>query len=282
MTAIEQTHAVEINETRISYSEIGKGEPVLFLHGTPGSRRDFSAIIEKKSDEKFRFLIPDRPGHMSSDEIIDDTANPWADVEIFAHFIDQKCDGKAWLAGYSMGAYIACKLAIRFPEKVKGILMFAPYIKPDNPNEKPSAIPGLAKGALIGTFLGITMPMLAQNKMQQHIEKAFSPVQPPAEFVETWLPRFTRFETLLAVMTDKNAMLNTLTEVQEKLKEIKCPLHAIFGEKDRICSVENQKNILKENLPKSHFESVAEGGHAILMTHADECLNFIYKSLEKA
>ncbi len=279
MSSIEQTSAIEIKETRISLSEIGKGETILFLHGNPGSRKDFAEVIAKKSDDQFKFLLLDRPGHMSSDEIINETNDPWLDVEFYAELIDRKCDGKVWLAAYSMGCFIACKIALKYPEKVKGIIMLSPYLIPDNANESPTSIPNLSKGAFLGTILGIAMPLLSQTKMQKHLENTFAPAQTPDDYIETWLPRYTRFESLLAMMTDKNAMLSSLKEVHERMPEIKSPVHALIGDKDKVCSSENQKQLLQAKFPRTKISSLPEGGHALPLTHPQECLQAIYAAV---
>ncbi|EKD82834.1 MAG: alpha/beta hydrolase fold protein [uncultured bacterium] len=275
MSTLEQTTAVEIKETRISLSEAGKGESVFFLHGNPGSRKDFSGMLEGFAADKYRFTLPDRPGHMSSEELINDSNDPWLDSELFAELIDRKCNGKTVLVGYSLGSFIACKIALRYPEKVRGIVMLAPFVMPQNPEEKPSSLPTMARGAVIGTILGILLPLLSQTKMQQHLERVFEPGQLSDEYLETWLPRFTRFETLMAIMTDKNAMLQSLKEVHERLHEIKCPVQVLIGDGDKVCSPEQQTALLSEKLPSVKISRLADAGHALNLTHAGDCLNAI-------
>jgi pimeloyl-ACP methyl ester carboxylesterase len=279
MSSLEQTTAIEINETRISFSETGKGEPLLFLHGNPGSRKDFSAILARSEGLDCRLIMPDRPGHNGSEELINENNDPWLDTEVFAELIDARCNGKTWLFGYSMGCHIACRIAIKYPDKVKGIIMAAPYLTPDNPDEKPSSLPDLAKGAILGTALGILLPLLSQNRMLKHLENLFSPGQLTDEYRETWMPRYTRFESMMALMTDKNSMLKTLEEVKNNLKTIKCPIVALIGDKDAVCSYENQKNLLKESLPEAALQIITDGGHALPLTHPEDCLNIIREAL---
>ena len=139
--------------------------------------------------------------------------------------------------------------------------MAAPYLTPDNPSEKPTSIPELAKGAVIGTALGIVLPLVSQTKMQQHLEKVFIPAPLSDDFRDTWLPRYTRFESLMAMMTDKNNMLKTLNEVRDGMKSLKCPVYVIFGEKDAVCSVENQKRS-SPNVSGGETAVDPEAGHA--------------------
>ncbi len=279
MSYLEQTSAVNIRETRISFSEAGKGEPILFLHGNPGSRKDFSALSEKMASDSIRCIFPDRFGHMSSEEIIYDTPDCWLETEFYAQFIDEKASGKVWLAGYSLGSFIACKIAQKFPEKVKGLVFIAPYLTPDNTKEEPSSLPNLAKGAILGTFLGAVLPILSQNKMKSHLEKVFSPQKLSEEYLETWLPRYTRFETLMAMMSDKNSMLYILDQVHEKMTEIKCPVTVIIGKEDLVCSAKNQLELIRQKFPQANIHEIEQAGHSLPLTHADKCAEIIMESM---
>lgn len=275
MGTLEQTTAVEIKETRISLSEAGKGDSVLFLHGNPGSRKDFSSFIDGFVADKYHFVMPDRPGHMSSEELINDSNDPWLDSELFAELIDRKCGGKAVLVGYSMGSFIACKVALKHPEKVRGIVMLAPFVMPNDPGEKPSSLPDLGRGAILGTILGILMPLLSQTKMQQHLEALFAPGKVSEDYLEIWMPRYTRFESLMATITDKNAMLQSLKEVHERLPEIKCPIQVLIGDGDKVCSPDQQASLLGEKLPAAKIVRLADAGHSLNLSHPLDCLKAI-------
>jgi pimeloyl-ACP methyl ester carboxylesterase len=279
MSALEQTTALEIRETRISFSEAGKGEPVLMLHGNPGSRKDFFAILSESENLPCRLIMPDRPGHNGSEELLNDTNDPWLDTEVYAELIDRRCNGSAWLFGYSMGCHIASRIAMRFPDKVNGIIMAAPFLVSKKASDKPSSIPDLAKGAVLGTVFGIALPLLSQTRMQKHISNVFSPETPAQEYIDTWLPRYTRFESLIAMMQDKNAMLKTQKDVAQGFKELACPVFAIIGTKDAVCSATSQQQFIIENLPQAKIRSIADAGHAIPMTHPEECLATIREAL---
>lgn len=281
MSHLEQTSAIEIMDTRISFSEAGKGESVLMLHGNPGSRKDFSPLTEQLASDSLKCLYPDRPGHMGSEEIIYDKPDHWLETDIYAELIDKKAAGKTWIVGYSLGCFVASKIAIKYPEKVKGLIFLSPYLVPDNKLESPSSIPEMARGAILGTFFGVVLPLLTQNKMTAHLKRVFSPERLPEEYLETWLPRYTRFETLMAMMTDKNSMLEVLNEVHEGLTKIKCPVHAMVGLKDKVCSSKNQIELIKEKLPHAKIVEMENVGHSLPLTNAKECSEIILELIKK-
>ena len=219
--------------------------------------------------------MPDRPGHMSSEELINDNNDPWLDSEMFAELIDRKCGGRAVLVGYSLGSYIACKIALRHPEKVRGIVMLAPFLVPKDLGEKPSSIPELSRGAILGTIFGILMPLLSQTKMQEHLESVFAPGKVSEEYLETWMPRYTRFETLMAMISDKNSLLQTFKELHERLSEIKCPIQVLIGDGDRVCSPDKQASLLSEKLPNVKLVRLADAGHSLNLSHPLDCLKAV-------
>ncbi len=284
MSMRELTASVDIFSTRVSYSEFGQGVPYLALHGNPGSKRDFSGVLENSSSlsgaGRMLFLL-DRPGHNGSEELISAEPNAFLDAETYARFIDLKCDGKAWLVGYSFGAYVALKVASMFPEKVKGLVLFSPYIMSED--VKYNSMPALSKNALLGTIFGIVKPLLAQKKALKRIEDAFYPEEPTAKYLETWLPRVTRFETLLAEAVDNNQMLETLDDVISKLRESeeakpegeKLQVRALFGAEDRLMDVELQKKVLKDTFANAEIFVEENAGHALPIHNGARCIELI-------
>lgn len=268
MSFLEQTSSVTINDTRISYFHMGKGQPILCLHGNPGTKQDYSGICAELSNKQFGCYSLDRPGHMNSQELIVDDSDTWADVDTFAEFIEKKCNNKATVVGYSLGSFLALKLALKYPEKVANLVLVAPFIVPDDKKVKISSIPKLSKNFFLGTFFGVLLPHFAQDKMKMHFDNVYHPIEVPDEYYEKYLPRFTRFEAIIATMTDKNTMVEVMTEVHDRLSEIKCPVSVISGMQDKVCSQKNQLELLKSKIADIKVVEIEDAGHAIPFTHA--------------
>ncbi len=109
---------INCNELDIYYEEFGRGETILFLHSHfSRGLLAFSGQILPFSG-KYRCIIPDFRGHgrticdnleWSSRIIADDMIN----------FLDKLGIEKAHLIGYSCGAYVACYMASKYPDRVK-------------------------------------------------------------------------------------------------------------------------------------------------------------------
>jgi len=85
------------------------------LHGFTGSGRSFDHLRERL-EARFRILAPDLPGHGASpdatgwDDALDSVAAALGPSPLF-------------LAGYSMGARLALAYALRFPDRVRALVL---------------------------------------------------------------------------------------------------------------------------------------------------------------
>ena len=73
MTSIHSLPAkksVQINGKRMAYVDVGKGDPVLFLHGNPTSSYLWRDLIPRVSD-RYRCIAPDLIGMRDSEKLAD-------------------------------------------------------------------------------------------------------------------------------------------------------------------------------------------------------------------
>lgn len=116
----------------LSYITVGQGKPVLFLHGLGGSGQQWQDVVP--ADWQIRQLLPDLPGHGQTGWLPVEgcTFETFADVIVntFAQF------GPMPVAGISMGAGIALRLALQVPDWVEKLLLIRPawLDQPQPPN----------------------------------------------------------------------------------------------------------------------------------------------------
>lgn len=272
---------ITIQGHKISFSECGSGKPILMLHGNPGTRFDFRQISENLFDKGCYCISPDRPGHANSDPL-PTSSDPWLDSDIFGEIITQKCSGKAYVAGYSLGAFTALKIALRHPRKVSGLCLMAPFILPANPQEPVSSLPQIAERPFLGFILSILLPKLAQSRIRKHLTATYDPCEIPPRVLDENAAQFTGFSTLIATIRDKNSMLQMLNQVQAKLAAISCPVLVIGGEADKICDMKAQIEIIRKNIADHSVLELPQAGHALPFTHhqeiCDTMLNHINQS----
>lgn len=114
---------------KLGFAEYGQkhGTPVLFCHGTPGSRLTLSPEMSQTADTMgFHIIAPDRPGYGLSDPVRplksgDFSFIGWAvDALALLNKLEIK---RCHVLGYSMGSPYALACAHALPERVSGITL---------------------------------------------------------------------------------------------------------------------------------------------------------------
>lgn len=124
------SHYIDILGSKIHYLEAGLGDPILFIHGMPTSSYLWRKVIPFVSGEA-RCIAPDLIGMGKSDK-------PDIEYRIFDHirYIDnfiEKMDLKnITLVLHGWGSLVGFDIASRHPEKIKGLVFYESYIRPEN------------------------------------------------------------------------------------------------------------------------------------------------------
>ncbi len=112
---------------KLSVSVKGEGFPILCLHGHPGSGDCMSVFTEHLS-KRFRTIAPDLRGYGNSR-----TSNPF---EMTDHLLDLEAlldrlgVDRCLVVGWSLGGILALELAMKYQERVTGLIVLASAAKP--------------------------------------------------------------------------------------------------------------------------------------------------------
>lgn len=103
---------------KIYYTEAGKGEPVLFLHGNTASSKMFELLMPLYED-RFHVILIDFLGHGNSDRLEEFPANLWIEeARQTVALLEHLKLGRVNLVGTSGGAWVAINAALERPELV--------------------------------------------------------------------------------------------------------------------------------------------------------------------
>jgi pimeloyl-ACP methyl ester carboxylesterase len=123
----------EIKGIEIHYEEVGRGKPIVMLHGFSLDHRVMVGCMEPVFSKRgwWRRIYPDLPG-MGKTRGADWISNSEGMLDLVLQFIDEVVgeEGCA-LVGESYGGYLALGAVHRKPEVVKGLLLICPVVIAD-------------------------------------------------------------------------------------------------------------------------------------------------------
>ncbi|RPA67362.1 alpha/beta fold hydrolase [Cyclobacteriaceae bacterium YHN15] len=105
---------------KLNFKKTGQGEPLIILHGLFGSADNWFSIA-KELETDFTLYLIDQRNHGDSPQSED--WNYDAMAEDLKEFMEDQKIESAFLMGHSMGGKTAMNFAIRYPEKVRKLIV---------------------------------------------------------------------------------------------------------------------------------------------------------------
>jgi pimeloyl-ACP methyl ester carboxylesterase len=199
---------IESRGVTLSGESAREGQPIVLLHGLTATRR--YVVMGSRALERsgHRVITYDARGHGRSTPAPDPASYRYellaADVEAV---LDTLKLPRAILAGASMGAHTALRLALARPERVAGLVLITPSFDPSSPRGEGSLAgwDALAHGLREGGVEGFvdaydldTVPQAWRETVEKVLRQRLSAHEHPlavADALEA-VPRSRPFETL--------------------------------------------------------------------------------------
>jgi pimeloyl-ACP methyl ester carboxylesterase len=111
----------------LAYDRVGEGPPVVLLHGWPGDRTDFRAVLPLLSG--CEAVVPDLRGFGQSDKHAEPPAEAYsalAQARSVLGLLDELGLEAPVVAGYDIGSRIAQTIARTAPDRVRGLVISPP------------------------------------------------------------------------------------------------------------------------------------------------------------
>jgi len=128
MRTAEKSHTARVGDHNIHYLDIGKGDPVVLIHGGgPGAsgasnyRRNIEAL-----SSRYRLVIPDLPGYGQSDKPKITGPRYAAYASAMLGVLDHLGIKRAHFVGNSLGGGAAIKIALEAPDRVDKLVLMGP------------------------------------------------------------------------------------------------------------------------------------------------------------
>ena len=113
-----------LNGVRLSYTDEGRGVPLLFVHGFPLSRGAWQKQIDELRTD-YRVIAPDLRGFGES-EASAGTATMSQFADDLRALLQELATGPVVLVGHSMGGLLVRVFANQYPDEVVGMVLVDP------------------------------------------------------------------------------------------------------------------------------------------------------------
>ena len=250
----------------IEYAVIGKGAPVLVVHGAGGGFDQGMEFGRPLADRGFMVIAMSRFGYLRTSFPAD--ASPAAQADAQACLLDALKLPKAAILGGSAGAPSTLQFCLRHPERCSAMILLVPAFFPQRaaggPQGQPPAPPSFVISSMLGSdfFFWLNMK-LARDTM---LERLFAtPVEdfksaPPQEqervlrIMQSALPLSQRQKGLW------NDLMIVASPPRYESERLAVPTLVISIENDLFRTYESSRK-MAERIPGARFVSFPTGGH---------------------
>jgi 3-oxoadipate enol-lactonase len=250
----------ELAEIELHYVERGSGRPLLLVPGIPAVASDWAPLAERLSDSR-RVIAYDNRGSGASTT----TPAPYTTAQLAADavgLLDALEIDRADVFGMSLGGMIAQELAVRWPERVERLVLGCTHC-------------GLAHAARMDRDAGHAFAMETDDwaaRMSALAPFAFAPGVDPE-----LLRRF--IEKKSGDVQDPDGYRGQIAAVlahdaYERLPRIEAPTLILTGDSDRVIPAASS-DVLRERIPGSRLEVVADAGHLFFLERPDESVRLL-------
>jgi pimeloyl-[acyl-carrier protein] methyl ester esterase len=238
----------------------GVGPHLVMLHGWAMSSGVWQTLLPTLT-RRYRVICIDLPGHGLS---------PWgegfSDLETLAERVADALPDDCSIFGWSLGGQVALQLALRFPERVRRLVLAATTPRFVSAPDWPHA---MAPETLNGFAQQLT------NDYRRTVQEFLS-LQVRGD--ENQLATLRQLRTLLTAQGEPDRIALTAglrvlrtADLRARLEQIDTPTLVIAGEYDRLTPPEAAR-ALATGLPQAELQLVARAAHAPFLSHRDEVL----------
>jgi pimeloyl-ACP methyl ester carboxylesterase len=136
----------------IEYADTGEGPPILFIHGSGGGFDQGLAFSAPLAGQGVRIIAPSRFGYLRS--VMPEGATPEMQADALDWLMGRLGVEEAVIFGGSAGALSAAQLALRHPERCRGLVLAVPALHAPDRLPGANAAPDAATQRTINAALG--------------------------------------------------------------------------------------------------------------------------------
>lgn len=251
---------IQLNNIKLFYIQEGEGkETIVFSHGLLWSHKMFLEQVDYLK-KKYTVIAYDHRGQGQS-EGSDGPINMDILTEDALELIDKLVGKPVHFLGLSMGGFVGMRLAARYPDKVKSLILLE-----TSANSEP--VENLPKYKFLNGIVKLfgVIPLVAGKVM-------------PIMFAQSWLENPKNKDLYKKWINELKANKKSITKsveaviyrkgVEEEIRSIKCPTMVIVGDEDVATKPEKAK-FIQMAIPDATLHMMPGAGHSSCIEKPDE------------
>jgi pimeloyl-ACP methyl ester carboxylesterase len=248
-----------VKDHRMAYLDVGKGKPVILIHGFGGSMWHWEYQYLSLA-QTHRVLIPDLIGSGLSDKP-DAVYSPEHLLNFFLEFMNSLEIKQATLIGNSMGAGLAMALALDYPDRVDRLVLISGF---------PSQVEASVASPQYRRFIYHRPPLwlatignrIAGRGTTKRLlkELVYQPELISASIIERSFQNRQRGGLLTPLYSLLDHIDSWDERYGQRLADISHQTLLLWGDHDRVFPLEVGKQV-KNLLPQAEWHIIPEAGH---------------------
>ncbi len=254
----EDSEFMELDGMDVHYRVEGEGPPLLLLHGAFASLHTWDGWVDRLKNE-FKLIRLDLPAHGLTGPRPNSDYSISGYVEFLNRFMSKLGISSFNIAGNSLGGLMSWRFALRYPEKIKKIILVsaAGYQDEEGDGETPLLF-RVAMAPVLGNILTSVTPRSFIEMNLKSVYADDSKVTP--ELIE-------RYQDLVRREGNRDAMLSALgsnrVDKSDEIPDIEKPTLIQWGRQDEWIPVENAERF-HSDLPNSTLKIYDNVGHVAM------------------
>ena len=276
-----KSHMIDVGNFKIHYVTVGKGDPLILIHGATLGWGQWYANIKALS-KKFKVIAIDLPGAGKSSRVKfahHDLEKIFVDT--IAAFVNKMELKKPVVVGHSFGGWVGLKLGQKYPEKIKKVVAI-------NPVGMTQDIPQQFK-LLSLSFMANILNKIILGKSEEKTEKFLKSVQikPRTKLNTSFIKHFHHARRVEGTDSPFHLISSTLEKGKLKkiyiilpfLEKIRIPVLVVWGMKD--AGMLYPHELEKVNNKKIRVHTYPHLGHIPFIEEAKHFNNLLLTFLEE-